>query len=101
MRRRILEKIRNKEGEKPIQRLDAAAISARLGQQKPHNAKNWLKTLRGLMKFAKATGRISTDATAGIKITVAGGRIHTWDEARSRDSKSDIRSAPRRGWRWR
>jgi integrase len=81
MRRRILEKIRQKEGEKPIRRLDPPAIEARLSQQKPQNAKNWLKALRGLMKFAKAKGLISADPTAGIKIRVKTGRIHTWDEA--------------------
>jgi integrase len=81
MRRRILELIRSKEGEKPLRGLDAPAIEKRLAQQRPHNAKNWLKTLRGLLRFAKAQNLVGSDPTAGIKIRVKGGRIHTWDEA--------------------
>jgi integrase len=81
MRRRILELIRKKEGHKPLRRLDRAAIEQRLAQQKPQNAKNWLKTLRGLMEYARRKGLISTDPTSGIKIKITGGRIHTWDEA--------------------
>jgi integrase len=64
-----------------MQRLDPPAIEPKLSQQKPQNARNWLKTLRGLMKFAKTRGLVSVDPTAAIKVRVKGGRSHTWDEA--------------------
>src|SRR5262245_58266885 len=82
MRRRILEILRKQHGSKPFSLMRQKDIVTIIGKQKPFESPNWLKTLRGLMKFAVANGHGRDDPTAGLKKTkVKAGRIHTWDEA--------------------
>jgi hypothetical protein len=53
MRRRILEKIRNVAGDKPIRDLTRGHIvSVFLSPLLAFERNNWIKTLRGLMRFA-------------------------------------------------
>jgi integrase len=82
MRRRILEKLRHKVGHEPIKDLTKGHIvSLFLSQLPPFERNNWLKTLRGLMKFALEKTYIDADPTEGIKKSdAAAGRIHTWTE---------------------
>lgn len=82
MRRRILERLRTGHGDKPLASLERRHITALLAKQKPFAAHNWLKTTRGLMKFAVAVGLRKDDPTEDIeRAKVQAGRIHTWDEA--------------------
>jgi integrase len=56
-------------------------ITKILSQQKPFAARNWLKTLRELMKSAVELGLCKDDPTQGIeRIKAKAGRIHTWTE---------------------
>jgi hypothetical protein len=83
MRRRILEKIRNVAGNDRLGDLQKGhIISAFLSQLPPFERNNWLKTFRGLIKYAMEVGVIEIDPTAGIKRTESkeGGSIHTWSE---------------------
>lgn len=81
MRRAILERFRAQDGGKPLALLKTEHIAKRLGQMKPFAARNWLKTLRGLMAFAIATGLRQDDPTAAFKpAKVRAGTIHTWTE---------------------
>jgi len=83
MRRRILEKFRTAGGDRPLKDLTKGHIvSVFLSQLPPFERNNWIKTLRGLMKFAIEGGYIESDPTAEIKRSDAvGGSIHTWDES--------------------
>src|SRR5262249_48623432 len=55
-RRAILERFRAEHGDKRITRLEPKHIAALLGAKRPFAARNWLKTIRGLMQFAVAIG---------------------------------------------
>jgi integrase len=82
MRRAILERFRTEHGDKRLAGLQKQHIAAILGAKKPFAARNWLKTLRGLMQFASAIGLISGDPTVDFEpAKVKAGRIHTWTEA--------------------
>jgi integrase len=82
MRRAILERFRKPHGDKPLGLMRQKDIVAILGKLKPFAQHNWLKTLRGLMKFAVEIGLRSDDPTSGIeRVRAKAGRIHTWDEA--------------------
>jgi integrase len=81
MRRAILERFRMEHGEKRLAALQRPHLAALLGAKRPFAARNWLKTLRGLMQFVVAVGLRADDPTADIKPAKArAGRIHTWSE---------------------
>lgn len=81
MRRAILERFRNEHGEKRLALMERSHVARILGAKKPFAARNWLKTLRGLMEFAVELGLRRDDPTAGIEPAKAReGRIHTWTE---------------------
>jgi integrase len=80
-RRAILEKLRTSHGDKPIALLQRQHILGLLGKKTPYVAQDWLKVLRGLMKFAVAIGLCPEDPTADIEpLKIKGGTIHTWTE---------------------
>jgi integrase len=82
MRRAILEQLRNSYGDRQIGGLQRVHIVNLLGSKKPFAARNWLKTLRGLMQYLIASGQRQDDPTAGIKLPKArAGEIHSWTEA--------------------
>lgn len=82
MRRAILERLRAEHGEKRIAAIEARHIAQALGAMRPFAARNWLKTLRGLMAFAVMTGLRRQDPTAGIRpVKAKPGSHHTWTEA--------------------
>lgn len=81
MRRAILERFRAQDGDKPLALMQQIHIARKLGAMKPFAARNWLKTLRGLMAFAVATGLREDDPTTGFKpVKAKAGTIHTWTE---------------------
>ena len=81
MRRAILERFRAEHGDKRLALMERAHVAKILGAKKPFAARNWLKTLRGLMEFAVEVGLRRDDPTAGITPAKAReGRIHTWTE---------------------
>jgi integrase len=83
MRRAILERFRAAHGDKRLARLQRAHIAAILGTMKPNAARNWLKTLRGLMEFCIDVGLLGADPTNGIKRARAPktSGFHSWTEA--------------------
>src|SRR5215471_17506885 len=60
MRRRILERFRERYGHYPLGRLNENFVTAWLESLRPHAARNHLKALRGLLKHARH------DVTRGI-----------------------------------
>jgi integrase len=81
MRRRELDRFCEDHGGKPIARLEPQHIARIMSGRKPFAAHNLLKTLRGLMEFAVATGLVKTDPTASLKRPKAkAGSIHDWTE---------------------
>jgi hypothetical protein len=63
MRRAILEKWRNEDGEKRFAGIRSHHLATMLAPMKPNAQKNWIKTLRGLMKFGKKTNLRADDPT--------------------------------------
>lgn len=81
MRRAILERFRTVNGSRKVSTLTRERLAEMLGQLPPFAARNWLKTLRGLMAFAKRIGLRHDDPTEGIRpVKVRAGSIHTWTE---------------------
>jgi integrase len=82
MRRAILERFRAEHGEKRIALLERPHIVKMLGAKKPFAARNWLKTIRGLMRFAVEIGLRRDDPTDGIKPAKAPTTpgFHSWSE---------------------
>lgn len=82
MRRAILERFREEHGDKRIGLLDQRALVAILSKKNPFAARNWLKTIRGLIKHAIAVEMRKDDPTAAIKLpSPKTDGFHTWDEA--------------------
>ena len=82
-RRGILEKFRSEHGDKRLALLQRQHIAAILGGKTPNVARQWLKTLRGLMRFTVDMGLIKSDPTAGIKAAKPPKTEgwHSWTEA--------------------
>ncbi len=73
-------------------------VARLIASKKPFAARNWLKTLRGLMQFAVAAGLRGDDPTAGIDVPRArAGTIYTWSEAEiaSFEARHEIGTRPR------
>jgi integrase len=66
MRRPILEKMREQCGNAPIRDLQRAHIQPLIDRLKPNAQKNWMKALRGFLKFCLSTELIKTDPTQGV-----------------------------------
>jgi len=80
-RRAVLERLRKAHGDKPLALIERRHIAAILGKLKPYTAHNWLRALRGLMRFAVEIGLRRDDPTTGIERAKAtAGTIHTWSE---------------------
>jgi integrase len=81
MRRAILERFRVEHGDKRIAFVQTRHLVIILATKKPFAARNWLKTLRGLLQFAVAAELRPDDPTHGIKLArVKSDGIHTWTE---------------------
>jgi integrase len=81
MRRAIFERWREKDGDKPLALLPPQYIRHLLSTLKPHAARNWLKTIHGLMKFCVEQGMCRADPTLGVKLrSIKSDGHHTWSE---------------------
>ncbi len=81
MRRAILERFRAEHGDKRLSTLPQKFITHMLSRMGPAAARNWLKTLRGLLAFAVAEGFRPDDPTHGIKVPpLKSDGIHAWTE---------------------
>jgi integrase len=81
MRRSILERFRAKHGDLPTATLPPKFITASLGQMKPSVARNWLKAIRHLIRYAMSADLCQADPTQGIKLPkMKTDGIHTWSE---------------------
>ncbi len=82
MRRAILERFRHEHGDKRIALLPREVVIRLLGKMQPFAARNWLKTLRGLLQFAVAENFRADDPTQGIKLPRAKtDGFSTWTES--------------------
>ena len=83
MRRAILERFRVEHGDKRIALLHQDHVARLLDKMKPSAQRNWLKTLRGLMRFAVAQRLRGDDPTRGIelrRVARTGGHL-TWGDS--------------------
>jgi integrase len=79
MQRAILERFREAHGNLPFKTMPPKFVAWLLDQKKPHAARNWLKTIRALCRFAIALGIRSDDPARDIKLPkIKGGGHHTW-----------------------
>ena len=79
MRRAVLERFRNEHGDRYIAELPAKFVLLSLAVLGPFAARNWLKALRGLIRFAIAAGMCERDPTHGIRLKkVKSDGHHTW-----------------------
>ncbi len=68
-RRWLIEKFRDGFGKHPVKLLEAKHVNAMMERiDKPHMRKQWLKMLRGLMRYAVSIGMRANDPTVGFKI---------------------------------
>ncbi|MFY9882654.1 MAG: hypothetical protein WAK39_25160 [Pseudolabrys sp.] len=66
MRRNILNRLRERHGDKRVSTLERRHIVMMLEKKAPYAQKNWLKTIRGLMLFAIKENYRAEDPTAGV-----------------------------------
>jgi integrase len=71
-RRAILERWRAEDGDKRFAGIRAHHLIAMLRPMKPNAQKNWRKTIRGLMKFAKRAGLRGDDPSQEVEVVKAG-----------------------------
>jgi integrase len=99
MRRAILERFRAEHGDKRIAMLPQEFIVRTLGKRSPAAARNWLKTLRGLLEFAVSEKFRADDPTHGVKLPKLpkSDGIATWteEEIQAFEAKHPIGSRPR------
>ena len=80
-RRNILRLFREDHGDKRISKLTDRPLRVILSKRKPFAARNWLKALRGLCKFAVEAGLLAEDPTRDIKRDAPrSSGFPTWDE---------------------
>jgi integrase len=82
-RRNIAERFREQHGDKRVVLLQREHINKILMKiERPHAKRNWLKTIRGLMRFAVLIGMRTDDPSEGIKLgkMVKSDGFRTWSE---------------------
>jgi integrase len=81
-RRAILERFREKHGDKRIGLLPSHFIERMLNQMPPVAARNWLKALRGLLEFAVKEKFCATNPARDIRLPKwKGGHHRAWTDA--------------------
>jgi integrase len=81
MQRTILDRFREQYGEYPLASMPAKFVAAVLAKKKPHAARNTLKVLRALCRFAIEQGWIRDDPTRDIRLpSIKSSGFHTWTE---------------------
>jgi site-specific recombinase XerD len=68
MRRATLERFRAEHGDKRIAMLPREFIVRTLGKRSPAAARNWLKTLRGLLEFSVSEKFRDDDPSHGVRL---------------------------------
>jgi integrase len=84
MRRTIIERFRVEHGDKRVALLQREHILKMLARlERPYAQKNWIKTIRGLMRFAVSINMRADDPTEGIKTNrpAKSDGFRTWGEA--------------------
>jgi integrase len=98
MHRAILERFREQHGALPYAIMPPKFIVWLLDQKKPHAARNWLKALRALSRFAIALDFRADDPARDIKLApIKGDGFHTWtdDEIAQYEARHTIASKAR------
>lgn len=81
MQRSILERFREAHGALPFATMPPKFIAWLLDRKRPGAARNWLKTLRALCRFAVALGYRTDDPTRDIKLAaIKSDGHHTWTD---------------------
>src|SRR5262245_7196976 len=81
LRRAILERFRERHGDKRLASLPREFIVALLDTMAPHAARNWIKTFRHFIRWCESRKLITKDPTWGIKVKVPqSDGHHTWSE---------------------
>jgi integrase len=81
IRRAILERFREAHGDLPFAIMPPKFIVWLLDQKRPHVARNWLKALRALCRFAVALDFRADDPARDIKLApIKGDGFHTWTD---------------------
>ena len=81
MHRAILERFREAHGDLPFAIMPPKFIAWLLDQKKPHAARNWLKTLRALSRFAVVLDFRADNPARDIKLApIKGDGFHTWTD---------------------
>ena len=81
MHRAILERFREQHGTLPFAIMPPKFIAWLLAQKKPHAARNWLKALRALIRFAVVLDFRKDDPARDIKLAPnKGDGFHTWTD---------------------
>jgi integrase len=81
LERSILQNFRDQYGEHPIALMPTKFIALMLSKKKPAAARNWLKAIRSLCRFAQAQDWIKDDPTRDVKLPPSkSSGYHTWDE---------------------
>ena len=80
-RRGMLEKFRDRYGDRPLASLPKDFIIALLDRMPPHSARSWLVAFRHFVRWAETRKLIRSDPTWGIRVKVpASDGHHTWTE---------------------
>ena len=81
IRRAILERFREAHGDLPFATMPPKFIVWLLDQKRPHVARNWLKALRALTRFAVALDFRKDDPARDIKLApIKSDGFHTWTD---------------------
>jgi integrase len=82
MRRRILQRFRDKHGDKPIGIMPAKFVTLEIASMKPQAARSYFTAVRALCQFAVGAELIKVDPTAGMKAPkVKPERRRPWTDA--------------------
>ncbi len=80
-RENILKHIEKKAGHEPFEEIDKASIVAGKDgrRETPHQANNFLKTMRGFFQWAVEAGHVKHDPTSGVRmVKVSSNGYETW-----------------------
>jgi integrase len=81
-RRAILERFRDKHGHLPLASLPKEFVVALIDTMTPHEAKNWLTTFKGVVRWAAERKLLKNDPTAGVQVRrPKTDGFHCWDES--------------------
>jgi integrase len=81
-RRAVLEKFRDRHGDKPLASMPTEFVHALLDIMTPHEAKNWLTAFKHVVRWAVDRKMMKNDPTAGVRVTrPKTDGFHCWTEA--------------------